>query len=333
MIKYLEYLPGSEWKLMPRQTDLTGQRFGHLTVVEKTEKKVSSYRVWRCRCDCGNEILSDTRRLKRGTVSNCGCIPKTTARNGSHAEDLTGQVFGRLTVLYRVPNKKDRTRWMCRCSCGKEKEVNAHELKAGKTTSCGCKRQERAGNCLDLTGQRFGRLIALNPTDRRDGRGSVYWHCRCDCGRELDVTEAHLVHDHYRSCGCLKKEMQKNIQKQLHMVDGTCLEWLEKRKYRKDNTSGFRGVHQMKNGRYRVYIGFKKRRYNLGTYSGYNEAVAARLVAEEAVHQGFLDAYHTWENRAEEDPDWASLHPLIFDVEKMEDGLVIRTDPEVAQTG
>ena len=42
----------------------------------------------------------------------------------------------------------------------------------------------------DLTGQRFGRLTALYPTNRRDYKGSVIWHCRCDCGNETDVPAA-----------------------------------------------------------------------------------------------------------------------------------------------
>lgn len=55
----------------------------------------------------------------------------------------------------------------------------------------------------------------------------------------------------------MKKENQDKIVDRLHRVDGTCIEFLEKRKYRSDNKSGFRGVFQMPNGRYRVSIGFR----------------------------------------------------------------------------
>ena len=70
------------------------------------------------------------------------------------------------------------------------------------------------------------------------------------------------------------------------MVDGTCIEMLESRKYRRDNKSGFRGVYQMKNQKYRVSIGFKGKRYYVGTYKDYDEAVRARLAAEETVFSG-----------------------------------------------
>ena len=119
-----------------------------------------------------------------------------------------------------------------------------------------CYQNERA--IVDISNQRFGRLTALYPTEKRDKKSSVFWHCKCDCGNELDVTEDSLVHGGYRSCGCLREECKKAIPTQLHHVDGTCIEWLEKRKSRSDNTSGFRGVYPSKNGRFRVFIGFKR---------------------------------------------------------------------------
>ena len=130
----------------------------------------------------------------------------------------------------------------------------------------------------DLTGRTFGHLTVLERTENH--RERTCWLCRCDCGNETDVTESGLVHGNYRSCGCLKIENQKNISEQLHMVDGTCVEMLERRKYRRDNTSGFRGVYKMKNRKYRVDIGFKGKRFYIGCFEDYNDAVQARLKAE-----------------------------------------------------
>lgn len=290
-----------------------------LTVLERAGTQ-DRYCLWRCRCDCGGEILVNTKRLERGTVTNCGCVPKQNARNGSQAEDLTGRVFGRLTVLRRAENKNGRTRWLCRCECGNEKEVSAHELKNGRTRSCGCMAGRAGRSLADITGRRFGRLVALYPSGGRDKKGSVYWHCRCDCGSEVDVTENNLVYGSYRSCGCLKRELQQDITNKLHRVDGTCLEWLEKRKHRRDNTSGFRGVHRRKNGRYFVAIGFKRKRYYVGLYDSFEEAVQARLEAEKTIHEGFLSSYRAWQGLAESDPQWAERHPYRFDVEKVGPG-------------
>ena len=307
-----------------KRKDLTGQRFGKLTVTERTDKRSSGYVLWKCRCDCGGEILASTKQLARGTISDCGCVPKTSARRGSKAEDLTGKRFGNLTVMQRTENRNGRTCWLCLCDCGNEKAVTAHDLKAGKVKSCGCMIHDRDYNRVDLTGRRFGRLTAMWPTAKRDRKGSIYWHCRCDCGNETDVTESGLVHGNYRSCGCLKSENQKNISKQLHMVDGTCVEMLEKRKYRRDNRSGFRGVYQLKNRKYRVDIGFKGRKFYIGCFENYEEAVQARLKAEEMIHGGFLEAYHAWQEKAEKDPAWAEKHPLVFEVDKDENGFRVK---------
>ena len=188
------------------------------------------------------------------------------------------------------------------------------------------KRMEPAGkrgkgrSLTDLTGQRFGRLVALYPTKERDRKGSVYWHCICDCGKEAEATEDGLVYGNNLSCGCLKRENQKRVSEQLHRVDGTCVEWLEKRKSRRDNTSGFRGVCRMKNGKYRAMIGFKGERFYLGTYDSMEKAVQARMEAEREIHDAFVKKYHAWKKRADEDPEWGEKNPLVFQVVKIEGG-------------
>lgn len=179
------------------------------------------------------------------------------------------------------------------------------------------KRRGRSGRRMtDLTGKRFGRLTAEYPTARRDHKGSVYWHCRCDCGGETEATEDVLIFGNSLSCGCLKREKQKRIAGKLHRVDGTCVEWLEKRRSRRDNTSGFCGISRMKNGKYRVTIEFKRERFYLGTYSSMEEAVEVRKKAEREIHEAFVEKYHEWEKRREKDPEWGENNPLIFRVEK-----------------
>lgn len=52
--------------------------------------------------------------------------------------NLTGQKFGRLTVIKRVENKGKRVCWLCQCICGKEKIAAGSDLRGGITRSCGC---------------------------------------------------------------------------------------------------------------------------------------------------------------------------------------------------
>lgn len=71
--------------------------------------------------------------------------------------DLTGQRFGRLTVIKRVedyiqPNGHHATMWLCKCECGNHTTVQAGHLKSGYTTSCGCFQKERTSTMFTKNG-------------------------------------------------------------------------------------------------------------------------------------------------------------------------------------
>ena len=55
--------------------------------------------------------------------------------------DLTGQRFGKLTVLAPAENVGNRTAWLCRCDCGQETVVITQRLRDGHRTSCGCDKE------------------------------------------------------------------------------------------------------------------------------------------------------------------------------------------------
>lgn len=165
----------------------------------------------------------------------------------------------------------------------------------------------------DLTGQTFGRLTALYPTKKRDRKGSIFWMCHCECGNETEARSDDLLSGNNVSCGCKKKELQKGVCKNLTFVEGTCIDYLRSRKSRSDNKSGYRGVYKL-GDRYRVSIGFKGKRYYLGTYDTYEEAVRTRQDAEEALHGTYLKLYDWWSEKAAVDPVWAEENPLDFQV-------------------
>src|SRR5215467_599647 len=58
------------------------------------------------------------------------------------------------------------------------------------------------GKHFDITGRRFGRLIAINPTIKRSLEGHVVWFCRCDCGKHCFVSGHELRRGNTSSCGC-----------------------------------------------------------------------------------------------------------------------------------
>lgn len=61
----------------------------------------------------------------------------------SNVEDITGQVFGRLTVLGFMGRKSGDQRWICQCSCGTLKDFIGYSLRGGNSKSCGCARSEK----------------------------------------------------------------------------------------------------------------------------------------------------------------------------------------------
>lgn len=133
------------------------------------------------------------------------------------AEDLTGKVFGKLTVLYRVKNtgKTRGAKWRCQCSCDEHNEVDvlASNLKRGHTTSCGCTQKSATAKAHfnDLTNQRFGRLVAKYCLQQPGQR--TKWHCICDCGNETDVDVSSLTRGITTSCGCYRLErIQKRAE-------------------------------------------------------------------------------------------------------------------------
>lgn len=75
------------------------------------------------------------------------------------------------------------------------------------------------GAMIDLTGQRFGRLVVVEAF--RPRQASLRWRCRCDCGGEATVMGANLTSGNQVSCGCYRREMASRIGRQnVHHFDG-----------------------------------------------------------------------------------------------------------------
>ena len=102
---------------MGKFKDLTGMKFNKLTVVKRVQNPKNNndrHAHWLCDCDCGNNTIVASTLLTSGKIKSCGCL-----REESNVIDLTGQRFGRLTVISktkRPQNCKDRyCWWFCQC--------------------------------------------------------------------------------------------------------------------------------------------------------------------------------------------------------------------------
>ena len=138
--------------------------------------------------DCGNIVTVPNSYLTTGDTGSCGCYQKD-----SLSKDLSNKKFGKLTASYKTDkqNKNGHILWHCKCECGNEKDVSAETLRRGESRSCGCLAKEKSAengrSCrIDLTNQKFGKLTAIKPTEKRLN-GQVVWLCQCECGNEVSV--------------------------------------------------------------------------------------------------------------------------------------------------
>ena len=113
-----------------------------------------------------------------------------------------GYRVGKLTVEERTTEHKNGySVWRCRCGCGGTILLGTRTLQRGAVRDCGCETVVKPGQ-RDISGMRFGRLIAEHPLAERK-HGQTLWHCRCDCGGEVDAPIHQLTAGYRKSCGCL----------------------------------------------------------------------------------------------------------------------------------
>lgn len=61
----------------------------------------------------------------------------------------------------------------------------------------------------DISGHKFGKLIAVSPTARRTPGGGRFWNCQCECGVVCEKAQSALVSGHVSSCGCARRGPKK----------------------------------------------------------------------------------------------------------------------------
>lgn len=185
--------------------DLTGQRFDKLLVLgldPEHRTNPSGKIVWKCQCDCGTIVYKTRDSLMRPLTTN---VVKACSKQCG-AIIPNGTRFTRLVVLDTIIDKNNQPICLCQCDCGKQIMVPPNRLKLQQTKSCGCYKIERMSEIgkansykSDITNKRFGRLIAIEPTEKRLSR-SVVWKCQCDCGNIYYTSVSRLNSGHTVQC-------------------------------------------------------------------------------------------------------------------------------------
>lgn len=268
--------------------DLSGRVFGGLQVLGPEPDKSG---FWHCRCGCGRELSVAETELLDGSKRSCGC-----GRKRLHCGDITGMRSGRL-VAVRPTDQKRRSSvlWLCKCDCGGQILAEPYKIRNKVIASCGCIRTEK--KIKDITGQRFGRLVALERLNRKRG-SSFLWRCQCDCGNTVETSANSLLSGNTRSCGCLRVEAIRrtnakhgSVSARMRLVDGTCVDCLERGRLQRNNTSGCTGV-QARGDKWIAVITFKKQVHYLGIFDNKEEAIRVRKEAEKHYFGAFLEQYY-----------------------------------------
>lgn len=200
--------------------------------------------------------------------------------------DLTGKKFNMLTVVQELGGGKV----LCKCDCGQEKVLNKDNVKRGKVLSCGCLLRKKGKTRLDLlkdtVGQRFGKLVVLEELSG----GRVL--CKCDCGNTKNINKSHMLLGNITSCGCVMAQ-SANKAKAPYLVNHTYIANIRSGKPSKRSTSGFKGVYWSKTKKkWMAGITCQGVNYGLGYFDDINDAIAARLDAEERYFKPLIEDFN-----------------------------------------
>ncbi|PHB11470.1 hypothetical protein COE80_31060 [Bacillus pseudomycoides] len=286
---------------MGKRIDLTGQKFGRLTVIGYSHSDHNNKSYWDCVCECKNERKVQTSMLRSGRTKSCGCLQREKASKSIQAlikrdfDDLTGNKYNRLTVIKYIETKHSHRVWECKCDCGKITKVREQNLKRGTSKSCGCYNRELSSLKHKKHGQSFinGKFTpeyqawanmkkrCSNP----NANGYEYWG-----GRGINYCDRWESFDNFFEDMGSRPTPNHSLDR-IDNSKGYCSEnckWTDKaqqvinRRTPKNNKTGVKGVcwHKLAK-KYHARITVDGKVINLGLYEDLEEAVKVRKNAEE----------------------------------------------------
>ena len=164
-----------------------GDKFGRWTVLYEVKGR-KERRYFLCECSCPDKTRREVSLggLRSGRSKSCGCHKKESQsdRRLNSGKDYTGQIFGRLTVLYEVERDKTGQRQvMAQCSCPDKtiKKYQIGNLRSGTTSSCGCFLSENAKerNTFQAKDYQVKHPLFCKIEEIRDFEGGLGIEVRC----------------------------------------------------------------------------------------------------------------------------------------------------------
>lgn len=233
-------------------------------------------------------------------------------------EDLTGRIFGRLTVIKQTEDdvgsdRRRRACWHCQCECGNYIDVAGYSLtrKDHPTKSCGCLAHKMTNNIYDLSGE-FGIGYCFNTNEKfyfdlddYDLIKDYHWcehidnkngyHCaRAYISNEQRFIKMHRLIVEWDVVDHINRNPLDNRKSNLRRATIQENNWNRSR--HKNNTSGVTGVYLHKpNQTWCATIECNKQRHRLGYFINKEDAIKARLQAEVKYYGEFAPQKHLFE--------------------------------------
>jgi hypothetical protein len=269
------------------KVDLVGQRFGRLVVLAEAERLNGNVH-WLCECDCEKKTRTvvNGSSLRRGLTQSCGCLQRdrASARWDASRIDLVGQRFGHLLVLEMASErtKKGLVCWLCRCDCGETKIVVGRDLRSVHVQSCGClKGYITHGLSYHELYVVWASMIQRCENPNHDSYPRYGGSGVTVCERWRRSFLNFLIDMGERPSPQHTLDRYPNRKGNYEPGNVRWATW------KQQNQKARRGlsVYQFR-GKYIARICADGRTYNLGTFSLFDDALAARKVAEQELRPG-----------------------------------------------
>ena len=138
-------------------------------------------------------------------------------------KNLEDQIFGKLVVVEKETDPRYKKHyaavWYCLCECGGFCRATTVQLTGGHRTHCGCMPKVARPKC-DITGQQFGELTALFPSESIGGKTS--WMMQCSCGKYRRIQLSLLRAGYAKSCGCKQSHRGRRTKHVYETIDQVC---------------------------------------------------------------------------------------------------------------
>lgn len=181
---------------------------GMLTAIVQSGRDNSNIPVWLCVCKCGNRTYVRSNHLTSEEVQSCGCL--------RGPDDLTGRVFGSVTVLGPDRSRGDLL-WRCQCECGAIRVTDRQELLTSDHPRCRecATRAVAERRAHALSGVRRGAMVArYRVFGFATNEHQATWLAVCDCGKQRVVWATRFKNGGIRHCSatCPLREKSGSVR-------------------------------------------------------------------------------------------------------------------------